>query len=203
MDIHEMKRLIRHNIINFTELVLNNYNKLGLDETDAVIIIKLSYLLDKNIYFVNPKQLAEMLSISPQTTSKRLNNLMDRGFLKIKLAKDARGKESETFDLDHIILRILKEDFETKEHTSEPELISLFEDELQKILSPLDVQIISKWIEDDHYTKDQIKEALFKAVKANRKSIKYVDGILLKTDHKPSKPKTKINVKDLKKIWEE
>lgn len=203
MEINEMKRLIRNNIVDFTELVLNNYNKLGLDETDAVIIIKLSYLLNKNINFINPKQLSEMLSISPQTTSKRLNNLMDRGFVKIKLAKDARGKETETFDLDHIILRILKEDFEQKEHTNEHELISLFEDEFQKILSPLDIQIITKWIEEEHYTKDQIKEALFKAVKANRKSINYVDGILLKTDHKKVKPKTKINVKDLKKIWEE
>lgn len=203
MDINEMKRLIRHNIVDFTELVLNNYNKLGLDETDAVIIIKLSYLLNKNVNFIQPKQLAEMLSISPQTTSKRLNNLMDRGFVKIKLAKDARGKETETFDLDHIILRILKEDFENKEQTSDHDLVSLFEDEFQKILSPLDIQIINKWIDEDNYTKDQIKEALFKAVKANRRSINYVDGILLKTEYKQSKPKAKIDMKDLKKLWEE
>ena len=55
MDVMNMKSMIQKNIVDFSELVLNNYHKIGLDETDAIIIIKLSYLLKRQITFIHPK----------------------------------------------------------------------------------------------------------------------------------------------------
>ena len=93
MDVMNMKSMIQKNIVDFSELVLNNYHKIGLDETDAIIIIKLSYLLKRQITFIHPKKLSNMLSISPSTTSKRLNNLMDKGYVKMELIKNANEKK--------------------------------------------------------------------------------------------------------------
>ena len=81
MDIRDIKRYINNNTIDFTDLILNNYFKLGIDETDAVIMVKLQYLLNNNITFISPKQLSEMLSISTQTTSRRLNSLIEKGYI--------------------------------------------------------------------------------------------------------------------------
>ena len=207
-----MKNLIQKNIVDFSELVLNNYYKIGLDETDAIIIIKLKYLLDRHITFIHPKKLSNMLSIAPSTTQKRLQKLMDHGFIKMELIRNGNGKETESFNLDYVIERIVKAEYEEKIHESsdqnkniESRLVSLFETEFRKPLSVLDIQTITKWLNEDQYSFDEIKNALFEASKARKLSIRYVDGILLqKTDEEP---KTKFNkttlIKDLKKIWTE
>lgn len=182
-----MKKLIKQNIVDFSELVLNNYYKLGLDETDAVIIIKLHYLLQKKITFISTSKLSNMLSISPSTTSRRLQSLIERGYVKIKLKKNGSGKETEAFDLDYVITQIIKANFDEQQtidaletKTIEAELAKLFEEEFNKPLSVLDVQVITKWLNEDKYSEDDIKDALFQAVKSRKLSIKYVDGILLK-----------------------
>ncbi len=206
-----MKDLIKKNIVDFSELVLNNYYKLGLNETDAVIIIKLNYLLGANKTYISPKELSETLSISAQTTSKRLNSLVERGFIKLKLEKNGKGKQIETFDLDLLIERILKSDYEEKEvdkieknKTLEGKLVKLFEEEFKKPLSVLDIQTITKWLNEDKYTYELIKDALFESIRSRKLNIKYVDGILLKGEQKaePKKYKKTTNIKDLKKIWE-
>jgi DNA replication protein len=211
MELKVMKDLISKNIVDFPELVLNNYYKLGLNETDAVIIIKLNYLLKSDKPYISTKELAETLSISSQTTSKRLNSLIDRGFVKLKLVKNGNGKQTETFNLDFLIERILKSDYEEKEvdkieknKTLEGKLVKLFEEEFKKPLSVLDIQTITKWLNEDKYTYELIKDALFEAIRSRKLNIKYVDGILLKSDTKEETKKYKktTNIKELKKIWE-
>ncbi len=211
MDLEIMKDLIKKNIVDFSELVLNNYYKLGLNETDAVIIIKLNYLLGANMTYISPKELSESLSVSAQTTSKRLNSLIERGFIKLKLVKTKNGKQTESFNLDFLIERILKSDYEEKEvdkieknKTLEGRLVKLFEEEFNKPLSVLDIQTITKWLNEDKYTYEQIEDSLFEALRSRKLNIKYVDGILLKQDKslQPKKYKKTTNIKDLKKIWE-
>lgn len=211
MDLEIMKDLIKKNIVDFSELVLNNYYKLGLNETDAVIIIKLNYLLGTNKTYISPKQLSETLSISAQTTSKRLNSLIDRGFIKLELIKKKNGKQTESFDLDFLIERIVKSDYEEKavdriekNKTIEGKIVKLFEEEFNKPLGVLDIQTITKWLNEDKYTYEKIEDALFEALKSRKLNIKYVDAILLKHENiAPKRKYTKTtNIKDLKKIWE-
>jgi len=212
MDIKNMKSLIKRNIVDFSELVLNNYYKIGLDEVDAVIIIKLKYLLDQHITFIHPKKLSNLLSISSQTTNKRLNNLLEIGYIRMELISNGNGKETESFNLDFVIEKIIKADFEEKIMESsdknknvESRLVNLFETEFRKPLSVLDIQTITKWLNEDKYVFEEIKNALFEASKARKLSIRYVDRILLNKDHE--EPEKKYNqttlIKDLKKIWTE
>lgn len=212
MDVKDIKSLMKRNIIDFTELVLNNYYKIGLDEVDAIIIIKLKYLLDRQITFIHPKKLSDMLSVSSQTTTKRLNNLIDKQYVKMELIKNGNGKETESFNLDYVIEQIIKADFEDKIYEAsdqndniESRLVTLFETEFRKPLSVLDIQTITKWLNEDNYSFEEIKNALFEASKARKLSIRYVDRILLSQEEKV--PKAKYNqttlIKDLKKIWTE
>lgn len=211
MELDIMKDLIKKNIVDFSELVLNNYYKLGLNETDAVIIIKLNYLLGSNKTYISPKELAQTLSISSQTASKRLNSLIERGFIKLELVSKKNGKQTENFNLDLLIERIVKSDYEEKEvdlieknKTVEGKLVKLFEEEFKKPLSVLDIQTITKWLNEDKYSFERIKDSLFEAIRSRKLNIKYVDGILLKNDpsQKSKKVKKTTNIKDLKKIWE-
>ena len=206
-----MKTLINKNIVDFSELILNNYYRLDLDETDAVILIKLRYLLQKNITFIHPSKLSEMLSITPTTTQRRLDKLMDKGYVQIILEKNQFGKETEVFNLDYLVECILELEFSKVEdsiakpkQTKERELVELFEEEFKKPLGVLDIQTIAKWLNEDKYSVDQIKDALFDASRQGKLTIKYVDGILLKQTTAESHPTyKKAFIKDLKKIWTE
>lgn len=208
MELSTLKKYIQKNVVDFSELVLLNYHNIGLDETDAIILIKLHHLLDDHITFISPKLLSESLSISPQTTSKRLMNLIDRDFIKMELVQGSNGKDKESYNVDKVIEKILQLEFETNggdnvHKTSEAELVELFEEEFKKPLSVLDIQTITKWLGEDHYTFDNIKEALFKAVKARKLSTKYVDGILLNQDKEEPKKYKKTNLmRDLHQLWE-
>ncbi len=212
MDILDIKELIKTDVIDFTELILKSYYKFGIDETDAIIIIKLQYLLKNNITFISPKNLAGMLSISAQTTSKRLNSLIEKGFIQMELIKKSNGKQTESFNLDFLIEKIIKNNFEEtnglkkkSNKSQEAKLVKLFEEEFKKPLSVLDIQIITKWLNESKYTFEDINDALFEAVRVRKKTLKYVDGILLKKDEKVDRKKYKklSTISDLKKIWEE
>lgn len=212
MDIKDIKRYINNNTIDFTELILNNYYKLGIDETDAVIMVKLQYLLNNNKTFISPKQLSKLLSISPQTTSRRLNSLIEKGYIQMEIIKNKNGKQSESFNLDFLIESIMQngrekrsEKIVIKNKTLESKLAKLFEEEFKKPLSILDIQTITKWLNEDKYSYEDIEEALFDAVRMRKLTIKYVDSILLRKDEKPSinKYRKTAKISDLKKIWEE
>lgn len=212
MDVMNMKALIKKNIVDFSELVLNNYHKVGLDETDAVILIKLNYLQRRQITFIHPKKLANMLSISPATTAKRLNNLIERKYIVVSLIKNGNGKETESFSLDNLIEMIVKSDFEEKVSEGSEKnnnvvsrLVNLFETEFRKPLSVLDIQTITKWLKEDEYTFDEINSALFDASKQRKLTIKYIDKILLTKEDEIEVDKYNQTtlIKDIKKIWQE
>lgn len=211
MDVANMKSLIKKNIIDFPELVLSNYNKIGLDEADAIILIKLQHLLNRKITIISPKRISEMLSITSRETAKKLNNLIDKGFVQIELAEGTNGKQTEVFNLDFLIEKILMNDYDEQNKVSkktnnaaEARLVNLFEGEFNKPLSVLDIQTITKWLGEENYTFEEISDALFEAVKLRKKSIKYVDAILInKDDQKPGQQKRTAVIKDLKKIWQE
>ena len=212
MDIKDIKRYINNNTIDFTELVLNNYYKLELDETDAVMLIKLQYLLTNNKTFISPTQLSKMLSISTQTTSKRLKSLIEKGYIQMEVVEKKNGKQTESFNLDFLIESILISGYErrngnkeTNNKTLESKLATLFEEEFKKPLSVLDIQTITKWLNEDKYKYSEIEDALFEAVRTRKLSIKYVDGILLRKDDKVDKRSKKrtTTIRDLKKLWEE
>jgi DNA replication protein len=54
-------------------------------------------------------------------------------------------------------------------------------------LKPLEVEIIQKWINEDHFEMIEIKRALLDAVQANKFSMSYVDSILIKRKNLSSK----------------
>ena len=165
-------------------------------------------MLENNNTFINPKKLSETLSISAATTARRISQLIDKGFVQLELVKGSNGKEKERYNLDLIFEKIIMNDFHERKgdklhKSSEKDLVELFESEFRKPLGVLDIQTITKWLNDDRYTFDQIKDALFTAVKARKLSIKYVDGVLLKEEEEAPKEYKKTNLmRDFHKLWE-
>lgn len=190
MDLRLVRKWIDEGIIDFKELILQNYKNIGLNETDAFILIELRKQSKAGMSFLNPKKLVKNVAISLDELLLVLEGLIQKGFLSLEIVKTPAGKEAETFSLDPTVEKIVRYNNQVlddvvlretpKYATSEEELVDLIETQFQKQLTPLEVEIIRKWIGEDRYPLFDIKKALLDAVKANKTSLGYVDGILLK-----------------------
>jgi DNA replication protein len=134
--------------------------------------------------------LTKKLTISEEDAMKHLEKLMQNKYLSFSIMKGENGKQKETFNIDLTYRKILEyyqdrilTEMMTSDSTYdtlEDEIVELLEKNFQKQLKPLEIEMITKWIHEYKYTKEDIKEAVFSALKANRYSISYLDGVLLK-----------------------
>ena len=197
MDLLLTKKMIEDEIIDFDKLVLKNYKAIGLTEIEAFVIIELHQQVKQGNTFLNPSKIVKNITITKDELLEILDSLMKRQYMTIRLKKQKNGKETEIFLLDDTIQKILnnyansiKDDLinQPKQYaTNAEEIVDLVETQFQKQLTPLEVEIIQKWLDEDKFDILDIKKALLDAIKANKSSLSYVDGVLLRRRLKQSK----------------
>lgn len=190
MEVMILKKMIVEGIIDFDKLLKKTYKDLGLTEMEAFLLMELNVLKVKEIHFVTPKILTKKLTITEEQAVALMDGLMQKKYLNFILIKGQNGKQRESFDIDLTYRKILEfyqnkilEEMMTSSHkyeTLEEEIVELLEKNFQKQIKPLEVEMIIKWVHEYKYTKDDIKDAVFTAIKANRYSISYLDSVLLK-----------------------
>lgn len=190
MEVMILKKMIVEGIIDFDKLLKKTYKDLGLTEMEAFLLMELNVLKVKEIHFVTPKILTKKLTITEEQAVALMDGLMQKKYLNFILIKGQNGKQKESFDIDLTYRKILEfyqnkilEEMMTSSHkyeTLEEEIVELLEKNFQKQIKPLEVEMIIKWVHEYKYTKDDIKDAVFTAIKANRYSISYLDSVLLK-----------------------
>ncbi|XMB72730.1 DnaD domain protein [Mycoplasmatota bacterium WC30] len=199
MDYAVIKRLIEEEIIDFDKLLLKNYKKIGLSEIEAFLLIELHSQKKAGITFISPTKLVKKLTISEEKLLQTLDGLINKQYLNIRLIKEKNKKETEDFSLDNTVVKLI-EVYKTKiKHevtdtkntfdSIEEEIVELLENQFQKQLKPLEIELIQKWIGEDKYSVTEIKRATLDAIKANKSSISYVDGVLLKRSKNKGKVK--------------
>ncbi|MBN2504743.1 MAG: DnaD domain protein [Bacilli bacterium] len=197
-----IRKLIEEDIIDFNKLILKNYRLIGLTEIEAFVVIELHQQMRQGNTFLNPTKIAKNVTISKDELLEILDNLIKRQYLTIRLKKTKSGKETEIFHMDETIAKIIssyhksmRDDIinQPKQYaTNAEEIVDLIETQFQKQLTPLEIEIIQKWLDEDKFDILEIKNALLDAIKANKFSLSYVDGILVKRKAK-SKNENKVN----------
>ena len=192
-----IKKLMAEEIIDFPKLVLKNYKKIGLSEIEAFVIIELYNQVQVGNTFLNPSKIIKNITIDKDQLLTILDGLIKRQYLSIQLKKTKSGKETEVFHLDGTIQKIIDQyqiqikheliSADKEYDTVEEELVDVIETHFQKQLTPLELEIISKWVHEDQFPLLDIKKGLLDAVKANKLSLSYVDSMLIKRKNKKTK----------------
>ena len=92
--------------------------------------------------------------------------------------------------------------------TVEEEIVDIIETQFQKQLNPNDIELIQKWVNEDQYSIELIKTAILDAIKANKSTLSYMDGVLLRRNRPTTSPKKKYNpdkseaLKTFLELWE-
>ncbi len=190
MDYAIIKQMVEDEIIDFNKLLLQNYKKIGLTEIEAFVLIELHNQRKTGKTVISPSKLVKKLTISEEKLFSILDGLVIKQYLSIHLVKDKDKKETEDFSLDNTIFKLI-EVYKTGiknsiihsdnlYETIEEEIVDILEKQFQRQLKPLEIELIQKWINEDNYSVEIIKRAILDAIKANKTSLSYVDGVLLK-----------------------
>ncbi len=203
MDYAVIRKMVEEELIDFDKLLLQNYKKIGLTEIEAFLLIELQRQRKNGETVISPSKLVKKLTVSEDKIFSTLDGLITKKYLTIRIVKQENEKETEDFSLDNTIIKLIdayksaiKKDIQQSDgvfETLEEEIVDIIEKQFQKQLKPLEVELIQKWINEDNYPLELIKTAILDAVKANKSTLSYVDGVLLKRAKNIEKSKKQYN----------
>lgn len=197
---------LRSGSIAVPMLLLTGYAKLDLSEPEAMLILQLIGFRDREHNdFPTPGELADRMSLTEEKVSATLQKLMKEGFIGIDEASDSlTGMRYERYNLDglweQLAMVITMDSSQEPEKTAPParspaqasagfpktdlsphegSIFLLFEREFARPLTPMEMETITGWLDQDRYPVELVHMALKEAVFAGKIHFRYIDRILL------------------------
>ncbi len=170
--------------------LLTNYQKIGLSDQEMMLIVHLLFFQSKGNNFPSISQLVQRMSHPTEGIVRILQRLVKQGYIYIEENKEENtGILYESYNLTPLFLKIIsvmeydvekvhkeKEIKEREEETNN--LYQIFEREFSRPLSPMEIEIMSTWIDEDKHTEEIVTYALRESVYANKLNFRYIDRIL-------------------------
>ena len=169
--------------IDFRYLLIENYKKLKISENELATIFVIDHLIGQGNPFVTADLLSLKMSLSSKDLDKIFVSLIERGFLLFDTGKNIKvSLKPLKKKLYEVFEESLAKEHETKISEEKSKVLQniyqVFEKELSRPLSPLEISLIGEWV-DRGYKDERIIEALRTALSKGKKTLKSVDKILL------------------------
>lgn len=175
---------MNESVVDFRSLLLDSYKKLNLSEEEAMVILMIEQLLREDNQLVTADLLSLKMNFSRSQIDAIMVKLVDRGLLKYEMVwngmrtslEGCRAKLLELFELNVAKSKAALND--EKRQATLSRLYGYFEKRLSRALSPIEMDSISTWL-NDNYDEKAIQNALEDVLASKgRKSIKSVDKVL-------------------------
>ncbi|WP_280768186.1 DnaD domain-containing protein [Salipaludibacillus daqingensis] len=166
-------------------LLFKHYKDLGLTDIQFLILIHIRQFHQEGHDFPTPEDLIHRMTLTEQECTQQLKQLLSHRFLEIIEVKATEQKIFEAISIEplfeklHLFLneKDLEEETDDKK-VQEGQLFQRFEQEFARPLSPMEMEMISMWIDDDQHEAHIIEAALREAVVSSRMNFRYIDRIL-------------------------
>ena len=171
-------------VIDFRALLLDNYKKLKISESQVVLILMVDRLVSQGNPFITADLLSLKMSLDVKEIDRLIADLLTRGLMEYTTAN---GKTITSLNplkeklFSEFQITLSKENEAKNNKTVSDQLNNIFEvfqKELGRSLSPLEISSIREWVSMG-YTDEIIIDALKEAINQGKKSLKAVDKILL------------------------
>ena len=169
--------------VDLRYILLDNYRSFGLKENDLAVLLVMDHLLRKGNTMVTSDLLALKMSLKTYEIDQILASLVKEGYIAYEQGPNGlmtslsplREKLYKTFE------RSLAKDRQNlvseQRATALANLYDVFEKRLNRVLSPLENDLIGTWL-DAGYTEEEIRFALEDALNKRKRSLKSIDKIL-------------------------
>ena len=171
----------------FPTMLLRDYQQLGLNEQELIILLR---IIGRNCQKINIDDVCEEFSCSKLEAQEILVPFIEKELL---YASEREGKYDTSGIFDELYdnwcfhkssdknnNKNIKKDAPSKERARElGHLYVRFEKEIGRLLSPIENEKISHWLEKDAIPVELIEEALRRSVLQGKATFAYIDKILL------------------------
>nr|WP_106784733.1 DnaD domain-containing protein [Lysinibacillus timonensis] len=180
-----LRKWTEQKTVSIPLLFFKHYKELKITDEEAIILMQLIAFHTENNDFPTPNDLEKRVHININDITVHLQRLMQKGLLEITQGVDLSGKLFEKYSLYPLWERILNflessqiQHEKISKKNDEGELFSIFEQEFGRLLSPMEIETISMWLDVDHHSLEVIKAALKESVVAGKVNLRYIDRIL-------------------------
>lgn len=169
-----------HDQLTFSKKLLSDYRQIGMDETELIVVLQLIRYQQENNLFPTPSDIAAFTNYDDQVVSRSLRQLMQKHLMSIEESENGDGIVDEFYSLEPLwqALYAKREADKTKPTDQSVEIFKQFEREFGRVLSPIEIETINIWLDEDQYDVKLIQQALREAVLLSKLNFKYVDRIL-------------------------
>lgn len=194
--------ILKSKDVHFPRLLLTNYHSLNITDTELIVLI---YLINSDDLIYNPKKISLELNIKMSNVLELINNLIEKGIINLDIVK-INNISNEVINLDllyeKLVFTVIKKD-DIKTVNKSESLIDIFESELGRGLTPMELDIINGWKEIE-YTDEIIVLALKEATYNGVYNFRYIDRILYEWHKKGIRTKEDVerNKREFKKAKE-
>lgn len=157
--------------------LLTDYERIGMNELELVVLLQIMRFLHDGINFPTPAHIAQSLSYTESECTFVLKELIQKNIIRIEEETNEEGRLAEKYSLQPLWEKLYKES-SSKEEISERDLFIRFEQEMARPLTPLEIETINAWLDEDELAPALILAALREAVLMNALNFKYIDRIL-------------------------
>lgn len=181
--------ILKDRTISVSKIILKNYKKLNISDTELIIMMVLMSFGDKVMY--NPEELASVISTDKYEVMSVINKLVEKNIISFEVEKiDKKTYEYLSLDLfyDKLFNLIIDKPTDRKIDVS---IFDTFERELGRTLSPMEYEQIKEWITSGN-SDEMIVYALREAVLNGVSNLRYIDSILNEWKKKGYKNKNDI-----------
>lgn len=168
-----------------SNLVLRNYRRIGMTTAQLMVYLQLKSYLDQGVVTPNISQVATNLDTDTNQVYEIMHQMIQQKLMTHETKTDGQGKQIDYYDFAVLTKKLLH--FVQQDHTKQQQengegereqTFDQIEVEFGRPLSPIELETISKWIDEDHYSAQLISLALQEAVLNQAWNLKYMDRIL-------------------------
>lgn len=172
--------IVKSGNITIPLYIYKEFPKLNIDMETFLFLMYLNSIGNKIPFDIN--RLSEEFFCDIKTIMKFIATLQDKKLIEIKVIKNDKNIMEEYISLDffheRISLNIVGEiTDESKKEEKEEDVFLILEKELNKQLSPIEIEIVKAW-KESNYTDEVIKEAIKESVINGVPNLRYIDKIL-------------------------
>lgn len=178
--------LLEQGSLSLPVLLFTEYKRVGLTEPQVMLLIHIQlYQQKEHKAFPTVKELRERMNMTEEQIVGLIEQLVRGGFLRIDDEVNEYGLRSERFSLTPLFQQLVasyiareEEEETSKSRQSYKNMFRLFEQEFGRALSPMECQMLVRWLDEDGQKEELIEAALREAVFCGKLNFRYIDRIL-------------------------
>ncbi|WP_203641248.1 DnaD domain-containing protein [Levilactobacillus andaensis] len=186
-----MMRYIQAGQTSIANYLLDHFREVGMTTDQLLVYLQLRRQMDRGEQLPEAESIAEYLGWDKQRVYQLLHEMITSKLMTITSVTNAQGQKADAYDFRLLTEKLSQLDVQTVQKEVKQEatndrstVFNQIETEFGRPLSPLEMESISQWLDEDHYRPELIQLALKEAVLSQAYSLKYMDRILLSWEKK-------------------